>query len=688
MSDVHRKIRTGKGIVGVNTTRHRSDWTPPIGCVIDWVTNGLLGSVVCIGICRYDRYIVGHTSVLCHNGYLFKVASSARPITDYKPQADFSQRWCCLGNGLFSYYKTEQSTNRCGCIKTSDIICLSFNSPGIHGYEHTFELYTDSGRVYLFGADDIVTIKEWIRAFAIALLPAVLSDVCGLCDRLGRLRCAEGSSGIGWFCLSGSRLQVLLHDSVQNVDLRKLLTLTLSDSVGDMVFSWRGGSLHVIAENKPHFPGWVRSIGLCGGAGDQPLSLQQLTESGIPIAVDRCLDHITRHGLMSTGIYRKCGVHSHVSALLEEFLRDARSVCVPEDIAVDNVTNTLKRFLREVREGLFNGQQNSQNWLCTAELTDNCNKTSRYQTLLSSLPEVNRETFKALFNHLYCVQNFSNINHMTTRNLGLVFGPTLFQTDKADPRTFKVVEDLIGSYCAIFNISDAELQKQMDMTLLILNKLKDQASLTPVPSHTVCAIYLEKREEDAELLVQVGMSTTVEELVLEVLEMCGIQPADGEFWRCYETKEEIERELHYKEAVLPVCYSLSPQSHLLVKRSHYTSDINMYLSGKEEVCKLGALRMSEVKGGKCKSFSNRHCELIGSTFRLYKELQGSQCEKEWPVQEIKVYQGYMSKLQPPTPWGLTVLHDQQQWYFCCDSEDEFIEWIATIMSLQHGGDLG
>lgn len=58
------------------------------------------------------------------------------------------------------------------------------------------------------------------------MLPPALFDVCGTCDRLGRLRCTEGNHGIGWFCLSGFKLQVLLEDNVQIIDLRKLLTLS------------------------------------------------------------------------------------------------------------------------------------------------------------------------------------------------------------------------------------------------------------------------------------------------------------------------------------------------------------------------------------------------------------------------------------------------------------------------------
>ncbi|KAI4894877.1 hypothetical protein NFI96_030305 [Prochilodus magdalenae] len=562
----------------------------------------------------------------------------------------FTQRWCSLNAGVFSYYKTEKKTHRCGSMKTSDIICLSFDSPGNHGYQHTFQLYTDGGRVYLFGSEDIRTIKEWIKAIGMAVLPAALSDV--VCDRLGRLPCTEGSSGIGWFCLSGSRLQVLLQDSVQTIDLRKLHTLTGCDGVGDLVLGWRGGCVHVNSDRRPHFSGWLNSIQRAAGSGSETLSHQQLTESGTPISIQRCIDHITRHGLMSVGIYRKSGINSRVSMLLDSFLQDARNVSVSEEFGVDDVANTLKRFLRAVKGGVFNGAENTHHWVSVTDLTDRGAKISRYQALLSSLPEVNRETLKVLLNHLYCLQNLSEQNQMTTRNLGIVFGPTLFQTDGTDPRTSSVVEEMLHSYCAIFEVPEAELQKQLDATSLILNKLSDQQmSVKHIPSHTICAVYLERKEEGTELLVQVGVSVIAAELVLEVLQMRGIEPPTGETWSCCEIqeKEELERELHYQEKVLPVYFSLGPDSHLLVRKSHYSSDIKAYLSDKLEVCKAGTLRVCEVRKDKNRNFSSRHCELNNATFRLYRDLQGSQCEREWPVQELKLYQSYRSKLQSPTP---------------------------------------
>lgn len=51
------------------------------------------------------------------------------------------------------------------------------------------------------------------------------------------------------------------------------------------------------------------------------------------------------------------------------------------------------------------------------------------------------------------VQHLSDENQMTVRNLGIVFGPTLFQTDGTDITASQVVEELIQNYCSIFNVS-------------------------------------------------------------------------------------------------------------------------------------------------------------------------------------------------------------------------------------------
>ena len=59
-------------------------------------------------------------------------------------------------------------------------------------------------------------------------------------------------------------------------------------------------------------------------------------------------------GLTSEGIYRKCGQTSKTLRLLESLRLDARSVRLKEgEQHVDDVSSALKRFLRDLPDGLF-----------------------------------------------------------------------------------------------------------------------------------------------------------------------------------------------------------------------------------------------------------------------------------------------------------------------------------------------
>lgn len=61
------------------------------------------------------------------------------------------------------------------------------------------------------------------------------------------------------------------------------------------------------------------------------------------------------------------GINSHVTKLLDKFQNNARSVTWCEsEYSVHDVANALKRFLREVKDGVFNGQENNDSWLKAA----------------------------------------------------------------------------------------------------------------------------------------------------------------------------------------------------------------------------------------------------------------------------------------------------------------------------------
>uniref|UniRef100_A0A673YS93 ArfGAP with RhoGAP domain, ankyrin repeat and PH domain 1 n=1 Tax=Salmo trutta TaxID=8032 RepID=A0A673YS93_SALTR len=578
-----------------------------------------------------------------HTGYLFKIASSTRAVTDILEHVDFSRRWCCLNQGTFSYYESEKSSSQSGQMKMSDVLCLVVNPQGKHGYGHSFELYHDSGRVYLFGEDSPDTVREWIKAIGKALVPPVAEDLVGWSfERVGRLRYTAGQSFhcpyLGWFSLGGSRLLLLLHreDQVDNIDLRKLQELSVEQEAAAVVLVDRGRRLRLEGDRRPDFQGWLSGIQQGLGRGDGPLDQQQLTETEVPVIVDRCISYITQHGLKSEGIYRRCGVNSKIAALLLSLRHDARRVRLSEgEHQVDNVANVLKRFLREVGEGVFNGHQASLPWLHTTS-DERRERVSQYQALLHSLPPVNRATLGAVINHLYCVQCFADENQMNMHNLAIVFGPTVFQTDGTDNSAGQVVEELIQNYLDIFNVS--------------------------------------------------GSAVSAEELVCEVLRRGNIPPQQGDYWSCFlvNDNQEMERPLHYQERALAIYFSLGKDCHLVVKRNCYMEAMLIYI----DVSRNSMIKFSDEKGQRGKrTFCRRLCVLDGTSLRLYKQVKSTQPERECQVHALKVYYGINKRLQPPSCWGMTVVceqaeRDKQQWYLCCESKNELIEWLATFMNLQ------
>uniref|UniRef100_A0A8C1X5H3 ArfGAP with RhoGAP domain, ankyrin repeat and PH domain 1 n=1 Tax=Cyprinus carpio TaxID=7962 RepID=A0A8C1X5H3_CYPCA len=640
-----------------------------------------------------------------HNGFLFKTASMARPITEKKGKEEFSRRWCVLNDGNFSYYESDKNATPNGGLKMKEIVCLAVSPPETHGYDYTFELYSEAERLYLFGTDNPEAMREWVKSIAKSFIPAGAEDLL-LKDfvRIGRLRYKDRlnreMSRLGWFCLVGSSLHIRLeeHTADETIDLQKLLELSIQPENEVLVLVERGRTLYIEGERKLDFQGWAAAIQRAAGSSGDTLSQQQLTEADIPVIVERCIHFTTQYGLTSEGIYRKSGVNSKIAALLEEFRRNARCVWLKEgEHQVDDVSNVLKRFFRDIEEGLFGLDAHS--WLSATAFSDESSRICQYRLLFSNLPRVNQATLRALVNHLYCVQRFADLNQMNLHNLAIVFGPTLFQADGKDYSAGRVIEDLIQHYVTIFDVNEQQLKKQLDEITYII-KLRD--NLAPKAGtgsgDFICTVYLEEKKETAEQHVKIPATMTAAELTFEVLDRRKISVREKDYWCCFEVneKEEMERPLHYQEKVLPIFHSLGIDSHLLVKKHFSMEAMLVYLASKVEVSKHGMMKFREERsllGLSTGSFNDRYFILTSTSLRLYKEVRSNRPEREWLVKCLKVYHGIKKKLRPPTCWGLTVVYEsekhekqeRQQWYLCCDTQNEMREWFATFMSIQNGG---
>eukprot|EP00070_Physeter_catodon_P034992 XP_028341886.1 arf-GAP with Rho-GAP domain, ANK repeat and PH domain-containing protein 1 isoform X4 [Physeter catodon] len=642
-----------------------------------------------------------------HSGFLYKTASAGKLLQDRRAREEFSRRWCVLSDGVLSYYENERAVTPNGEIRASEIVCLAVPTPDTHGFEHTFEVYTEGERLYLFGLESAELAREWVKCIAKAFVPPLAEDLLARdFERLGRLPYKAGLSlqraQEGWFALIGSELHAVFPEGPceEPLQLRKLQELSVQgDSENQvLVLVERRRTLYIQGERRLDFTGWLGAIQKAAASSGDTLSEQQLGDSDIPVIVYRCVDYITQCGLTSEGIYRKCGQTSKTQRLLESLRLDARSVRLKEgEQHVDDVSSALKRFLRDLPDGLFTRVQRLA-WLEASEIEDEEEKVSRYRELLARLPPVNRATVKALISHLYCVQCFSDTNQMNTHNLAIVFGPTLFQTDGQDYKAGRVVEDLISHYVMVFSVDEEELRKQREeITAIVKMRVAGTASGTQHAGDFICTVYLEEKKEETEQHVKIPASMTAEELTLEILDRRNVGIREKDYWTCFEVneREEAERPLHFAEKVLPILHGLGTDSYLVVKKHQSMEAMLLYLASHVGETKHGMMKFREDRsllglGLPSGGFHDRYFILNSSCLRLYKEVRSHRPEKEWPVRSLKVYLGVKKKLRPPTCWGFTVVHEtekheKQQWYLCCETQMELREWFATFLFVQHDG---
>ncbi|XP_026939081.1 arf-GAP with Rho-GAP domain, ANK repeat and PH domain-containing protein 1 isoform X7 [Sagmatias obliquidens] len=653
-----------------------------------------------------------------HSGFLYKTASAGKLLQDRRAREEFSRRWCVLSDGVLSYYENERAVTPNGEIRASEIVCLAVPTPNTHGFEHTFEVYTEGERLYLFGLESAELAREWVKCIAKAFVPPLAEDLLARdFERLGRLPYKAGLSlqraQEGWFALLGSELHAVFPEGPceEPLQLRKLQELSVQgDSENQvLVLVERRRTLYIQGERRLDFMGWLGAIQKAAASSGDTLSEQQLGDSDIPVIVYRCVDYITQCGLTSEGIYRKCGQTSKTQRLLESLRLDARSVRLKEgEQHVDDVSSALKRFLRDLPDGLFTRVQRLA-WLEASEMEDEGEKVSRYRELLVRLPPVNRATVKALISHLYCVQCFSDTNQMNTHNLAIVFGPTLFQTDGQDYKAGRVVEDLISHYVMVFSVDEEELRKQREeITAIVKMRVAGTASGTQHAGDFICTVYLEEKKAETEQHVKIPASMTAEELTLEILDRRNVGIREKDYWTCFEVneREEAERPLHFAEKVLPILHGLGMDSYLVVKKHQSMEAMLLYLASHVGETKHGMMKFREDRsllglGLPSGGFHDRYFILNSSCLRLYKEVRSQRPwsgapetshrpEKEWPVRSLKIYLGVKKKLRPPTCWGFTVVHEtekheKQQWYLCCETQMELREWFATFLFMQHDG---
>ncbi|XP_055744281.1 arf-GAP with Rho-GAP domain, ANK repeat and PH domain-containing protein 3-like isoform X2 [Salvelinus fontinalis] len=645
-----------------------------------------------------------------HSGYLYKSASMNKGTLSRKTREDFQKYWCTVERSLL-FYESDRCPDPSMKINVKDIVCLGVSRPDscnnngfIDRFLYTFQLYLSSEKLYQFGLETPDALQCWVKAIGKAATP--LSCHCLLArefERVGVLRYKAMRDPSQWkegyFVLQKSNLFICPgNDGAAEdiINLKRLQELSIvtenqnHEKKEILVLVEKGRTLHLQGMGRLDFSLWYADIQRAAGGKGNTLREQQLSRNDIPIIVDSCIAFITQYGLGHEGIYRKNGATSRIKLLMEEFRNDARNVKLRiGDNFIEDVTDVLKRFFREIDDPIFMADLHQLWKEAVRTAKDKNQRLDRYKEIIRSLPKINRTTLAALISHLYRVQKCADLNQMCTKNLSLLFAPSLFQTDGKGEHEVKIVEDLIDNYLYVFDI-DEEQRTQIELELSLITTWKD--TQLSQAGDLIIEVYLEKKMADCCITLKVSPTMGAEELTNQVLYMRNIPAGEKDVWLTFETIEEgqLERPLHPKEKVLEQalqwCKMADPSSaYLVVKRVPKGEGINILTAYESEIMKMGVLKCREEppKLLHGKVFQEHTFQIKDHKLLLLKDKKSVKPEKEWPLKSMKIYMGIRKKLKPPTRWGFTLMMEKQQLYLCCFCESDLWDWVTNFLKAQN-----
>uniref|UniRef100_A0AAZ3R6A9 ArfGAP with RhoGAP domain, ankyrin repeat and PH domain 3 n=1 Tax=Oncorhynchus tshawytscha TaxID=74940 RepID=A0AAZ3R6A9_ONCTS len=607
----------------------------------------------------------------------------------FAPPPDFQKYWCTVERSLL-FYESDRCPDPSMKINVKDIVCLGVSRP-----DSSWDVSVQCSPLYL---------NHFLCCLPQAATP--LSCHCLLArefERVGVLRYKAMRDPSQWkegyFVLQKSNLFICPgNDGAAEdiINLKRLQELSespvLTKKKEILVLVEKGRTLHLQGMGRLDFSLWYADIQRAAGGKGNTLREQQLSRNDIPIIVDSCIAFITQYGLGHEGIYRKNGAASRIKLLMEEFRNDARNVKLRiGDNFIEDVTDVLKRFFREIDDPVFMADLH-QLW----KEADKNQRLDRYKEIIRSLPRVNRTTLAALISHLYRVQKCADLNQMCTKNLSLLFAPSLFQTDGKGEHEVKIVEDLIDNYLYVFDI-DEEQQTQIELELSLITTWKD--TQLSQAGDLIIEVYLEKKMADSCITLKVTPLHPKEKLSQNGC-LYNVSSAERPLHPkeklsqngCLYNVSSAERPLHPKEKVLEQalqwCKMADPSSaYLVVKRVPRGEGINI-LTGKyctSEIMKMGVLKCREdpPKLLHGKVFQEHTFQIKDHKLLLLRDKKSIKPEKEWPLKSMKIYMGIRKKLKPPTRWGFTLMMEKQQLYLCCFCESDLWDWVTNFLKAQN-----
>ncbi|RXW13226.1 hypothetical protein EST38_g12624 [Candolleomyces aberdarensis] len=151
----------------------------------------------------------------------------------------------------------------------------------------------------------------------------------------------------------------------------------------------------------------------------------------IPVIVEKCIDAVEESALDYEGIYRKTGGLTQTKAITQLFESGNYSSfdLLDSDRFNDicSVTSVLKNYFRSLPVPLLTFDLHDQ-FIASVSIRDQALKNQTLTDLVHDLPDEHYFTLMKLMVHLHHVRLRCEKNRMTSRNLGVVFGPTLMRS--------------------------------------------------------------------------------------------------------------------------------------------------------------------------------------------------------------------------------------------------------------------
>ncbi|KAJ1345783.1 hypothetical protein KIN20_000393 [Parelaphostrongylus tenuis] len=180
-------------------------------------------------------------------------------------------------------------------------------------------------------------------------------------------------------------------------------------------------------------------------------------EDFVPLLVRICVSVVEANGLDTVGIYRIPGNTAAVNALketlshcLDTMTLDKLDLSDPRWRDVNVVSSFLKMFLRKLPEPLLTDKLYPF-FIDANRISNHHNRLHKIRNLLRKLPRHHYATLRYLIDHLSAITRNSEVNKMETRNLALMFGPSIVRPSDDNMATMvthmsdqcKIIETLI-----------------------------------------------------------------------------------------------------------------------------------------------------------------------------------------------------------------------------------------------------